>query len=167
MADYLNILQGQIEEGRRSSHAATSEASTRPILQKKKLVPLNEPSQEENEVETETQVMTETISTSTNQNQHKKAIYADASTEPETETDDIQETENASKDSNQPLTGGALWDAPKEYQDIRASMTKPLHQEPKQEEAPCLFDLVMQPPKPPLKPTLFTYFDKLMQMGEV
>ena len=40
-------------------------------------------------------------------------------------------------------------------------------QQQQPEKKPCLFDLVMQPPKKELKPTLFTYFDKLMQMGEV
>lgn len=188
MTDYINILKEQVEEGRRSGLSSAHESSsTRQSIQKKKLIPLENPelnkSTNQTISKTEEKTNSNRKSTSDKSQKFNKPVYKEVSTEPDqtditkprpqlttVSTDPIasdinEDDQNDISQNNQ--TGGALWDAPKEFQDIRSSM-KSLPKAPQQpEKKPCLFDLVMQPPKKELQPTLFTYFDKLMQMGEV
>lgn len=187
MTDYINILKQQVEEGRRSGLSNSGEiSSTRQSIQKKKLIPLENPESDQNESKNEKNAKTNRISTPNKLQQSNKPIYKEVSTEPD-KVDNLSNRPKLSTMSTDPInpepiendqinepqkqqTGGALWDAPKEFQDIRSSMKSlPQQQQQQQqpEKKPCLFDLVMQPPKKELKPTLFTYFDKLMQMGEV
>lgn len=181
MTDYINILKEQVEEGRRSGLSSSHEpSSTRQSIQKKKLIPLENP--ESNDSSNQTKSNNEK-NTGTKLQQLNKPIYKEVSTEPE-QVDNTKNRPQLSTMSTDPISpgineddqnelsntqsGGALWDAPKEFQDIRSSMKKlPQPQQLQTGNKPCLFDLVMQPPKKELQPTLFTYFDKLMQMGEV
>lgn len=187
MADYVNILKEQVEEGRRSglssSHGSTS---TRQSIQKKKLIPLDNPELNQPDVKPQKNPQKKTNSRPTSAKKEpqklNKPIYKEVSTEPEqisqknrpqlstmsTDPMPTDITENNQEDVAQdPPKGGALWDAPKDLQDIRSSMKSLPQKQPPPENKPSFFDMVMQPPKKELQPTLFTYFDKLMQMGEV
>ncbi|OHT03181.1 hypothetical protein TRFO_06867 [Tritrichomonas foetus] len=112
------------------------------------------------------------------QNKNAPVKYADMETSPDENIHDDQNSSRITEPDNTEAqeveepkqTGGALWSAPKELEDIRSSMKELPHPPPEEKnekKGPSLFDLVMEPPKKELQPTLFTYFDKLMSMGEV
>ena len=131
MSEYISILQEQIEEERKASHSAPHSASnsSRKIVQKKQLIPLEEPEKKETEVQFE-----ENISL---------------------------KTEEKNEEMNN--TGGALWGNAEQIEEATASIQKGKQEQT--QESKCLFDMIMEPPPKELKPTLFTYYDILMQDG--
>ena len=147
MADFVDILKEQVEEGRKTAPSSRHDKN-RNMIQKKKLIPLEEPETSEMEIQVESKIVSENTK------------YADQGiSHEENENEVIDEPET-------PPHGGALWNPPQEFERIHESM-KEIPKHDAKTKKPSLFDLVMEPPKKELEPTLFTYFDKLMQMGEV
>lgn len=156
MADFVSILEGQIEEDR-ESRPVTPAADVEPItprksISRKKLIPIERPQMAEMEVQAD-EPPEEEIEVKVKPKEPEFVPEPDECPQPP------QPKPAKSK-------GGALWGPPKTDDEIIHDYLEHKKQEPT--EAPkSLFDMVMEPPpQKTLEPTLFTYYDKLMQMGE-
>lgn len=147
MSQFVDILEGQIDEARKTRpRTPATDSDSRKIIQKKKMIPLK----------ADMEIQSDEIPTP---EEEPKKVHPPA---------DPPQTRRSPQKRVEPVyveKGGMLWGTPEENAEIRKSMTMT---KPKAEgEGTCLMDLIMAPPPKELKPTLFTYFDKLMANGEV
>ena len=151
MSNFVEILEGQIDEERKSRLKSPGiEGDSKKMIQKKKMVPLRADMEIQSDEPTE-------------------------GSQPETHCG--ASCQNSTATSEQPTSGGALWGPPVQAppppsteKTGGALWGSPASEPPNKQnpsEGKCLMDLIMEPPPKPLKPTLFTYFDKLMSNGEV
>lgn len=151
MSNFVEILEGQIDDDRKTRLKSSGmDGDSKKMIQKKKMVPLRADME----------------------------IQSDEPTEgPQSETHSGALCQNSITPSDSPNSGGALWGPPSQAPHPQSSeqtgaalWRSPASQPPNKQnpsEGKCLMDLIMEPPPKPLKPTLFTYFDKLMANGEV
>jgi hypothetical protein len=75
---------------------------------------------------------------------------------------DLEELPTPSARPEEAVQGGKLWEPDEE---MRASVQQIPPADPRGDY--CLMDLIMEPPRKKLEPTLFTYYDFLVARGEV
>lgn len=156
MTDFVEVLKKQVESERRT-RPSTPMTSDGTKISKKVLVPLEEPeeidsSPQETQNKVDTEVATEVKFTVKEPTEKKKNPRSTIKAEMSTQA--TQEEEPKPK-------GGALWGPPPNEQELRKSYVDAI-KEMRKKEAPSLMEIAMMPPPEPLKPTLETYFDRLM-----
>lgn len=156
MSNFVDILEGQIDEDRKARpKTPVSEGDGKNMIQKKTMVPLR----------VDMEIQSEEVPEGQSQG---GALWGPNPNMEEVEASRpggggalwgprMDEKEKSPEKPQVEQKGGALWGTP-------AAEAQP---KPAPAEGKCLMDLIMEPPPQPLKPTLFTYFDKLMANGEV
>ena len=140
MTNFVDILEEQIDEERKTRPKTPISESDSKMIRKKELIPLKA----DMEIQLD-EIPAEPVKV------HPPAAPPSGNRSP--------------KRGEEPK-GGALWGTPEQQQEMQKSMEKA--QTPDPPKGKCLMDLIMEPePKRPKKPTLFTYFDHLMANGEV
>jgi hypothetical protein len=149
-ADLVQLLEGQIDEARRT-RPVTLCGTPRRVIRKRQLVPLApDPSADTDPSPPPAGTEAEPPPAVTDANPQRSETVTDPA-EPDPDPE--------------PPSGGSLWGEAPDAAALRLSARQVPTADPPADY--CLMDLIMDPPTRKLQRTHFTYFDLLMEMGEV